>query len=221
MHVVNVATSIYVAGVHPLAVMLADAAAGRFPPADGAFELLKPERTGRCAIVEFTGHAVVLAEVSRDALISLGAEGFGGASHPDVKRLIAGPEGQIGSHDAVLVARGHGPGRSSELERRNDLEDHPRVVRSRHHRLDVEVFADDTGLVTFGRGLVGRLELSVELFDVTAGNQAGRRLLKRALQLISPDQFVWAQVAPGNAASLRVFLACGFTPIGAETLIDV
>jgi hypothetical protein len=27
-------------------------------------------------------------------------------------------------------------------------------------------------------------------------------------------------VSPGNAASLRAFLRCGFTPIGAEVLIE-
>jgi hypothetical protein len=30
---------------------------------------------------------------------------------------------------------------------------------------------------------------------------------------------VWAQVSPGNAQSLRAFLACGFVPIGSEVLI--
>ena len=27
---------------------------------------------------------------------------------------------------------------------------------------------------------------------------------------------MWAQVAPGNAASLRAFLAAGFVPVGSE-----
>jgi RimJ/RimL family protein N-acetyltransferase len=31
---------------------------------------------------------------------------------------------------------------------------------------------------------------------------------------------VFAQVATGNAASLRAFLACGFVPIGSEVLIE-
>jgi RimJ/RimL family protein N-acetyltransferase len=32
------------------------------------------------------------------------------------------------------------------------------------------------------------------------------------------DELVFAQVAPGNAASVRTFLACGFVPIGSEVL---
>ncbi|NUR85978.1 MAG: GNAT family N-acetyltransferase, partial [Nonomuraea sp.] len=30
---------------------------------------------------------------------------------------------------------------------------------------------------------------------------------------------LWAQVAPGNAASVRAFLAAGYVPIGAEALL--
>ena len=58
------------------------------------------------------------------ALDAAGADGFGGASHPDVLQRIAGPGGEIGALDAVLVGRGEtGP----VLPRRHDLDDHPRV----------------------------------------------------------------------------------------------
>jgi hypothetical protein len=61
--------------------------------------------------------------------------------------------------------------------------------------------------------------MSVELLDMT--RFAGRGLIADGLQAIEPDQWVFAQVAPGNAASLRAFLACGFRPIGSEVLIEV
>jgi L-amino acid N-acyltransferase YncA len=73
-------------------------------------------------------------------------------------------------------------------------------------------------LVTIGRGLVDRLEVSVEVFD-GATRGAGRRLIAEALGLVPAGEIVFAQVAPGNAASLRAFLSCGFVPIGAETLL--
>jgi RimJ/RimL family protein N-acetyltransferase len=80
------------------------------------------------------------------------------------------------------------------------------------------VYGDETGLVTIGRGVVDRLEVSVEVF--TAGIAgAGRRLIAEALGLVPAGEIVFAQVAPGNAASLRAFLSCGFAPIGAETLL--
>jgi hypothetical protein len=210
-----------VAIVHPLRVLLDDAAAGGFPPVDGLVEMYAPMHPGHAAVVEFTGHAVILTEHDLDDLLALGADGFGGASHPDVKRQLAGSHGSIGTHDAMLVAPGRGGDRTtSPLSVRTDMEDHPRVVRARAHRRDVTIYGDESGLVTLGRGLVDRLEMSVELFaDQTHGQGAGRRLVAAGLDLVPAGEHVWAQVAPGNAASLRAFLACGFVPVGAETLI--
>ena len=106
------------------------------------------------------------------------------------------------------------------LDRRYDLDDHPRVQRARHHRRDVEVFGDDAGLVVVGRGLVGRWELSVERHDAGQGGGHGRRLIGAGLARIPAGERCWAQVAPGNAASLRAFLACGFVPVGSEVIIE-
>jgi len=169
------------------------------------------------AVVEFTGHSFVLTDRDPEEVLRRGADGFGGASQPDLLRWLAGPRGWIGTHDSVLVARGTGGG---DLPERTDLEGHPRVVRSRAHRRGVRVFGDDTGLVTLGDGLVGRLELSVELLDPSAAHRGrGRALIAEGLALVAPGELVWAQVAPGNAASLRAFLRAGFQPIGAETLV--
>lgn len=170
---------------------------------------------GHHGVVEFTGHSFVLTDLEPDDVRRRGANGFGGASQPEVLRWLAGPRGWIGSHDAVLVARGVG---GSRLPERHDVDEHPRVVRSRAHRRDVRVHGDDTGLVTVGRGLVDRLEVSVEVVGEPARG-AGRRLIRESLGLIPPGEVVFAQVAPGNAASLRAFLSCGFTPIGAERLL--
>ena len=52
-----------------------------------------------------------------------------------------------------------------------------------------------------------------------AGHRHGRALLHDALGLVAAGEPVLAAVAPGNAASLRAFLACGFVPIGSEVLI--
>ena len=82
------------------------------------------------------------------------------------------------------------------------------------------MFGDERGLVTLGHGLVGRLEISVELTSAAHGEGAGRELIAAGRAMIPDEDLVWAQVAPGNAASLRAFLACGFVPIGAETLIE-
>jgi hypothetical protein len=207
--------------VHPLRVLLDDAIGGRFPQVDGLVDVHPPMHPGHCAVVEFTGHAVILTDHDADELIALGADGFGGASHPDVKQRLAGSHGVIGTQDVMLVAPARGgQGGEARLSARTDLDDHPRVIRAREHRRDVCVYGDDSGLVTIGRGLVDRWETSIELFTEQApGRGAGRRLIAAALDLVPAGDFVWAQVAPGNAASLRAFLACGFIPVGAETLI--
>ncbi len=202
---------------HPLMTILDDAAEGRFPPVDGGFEVLPPDESGFRAVVAFTGHAYVLADVDRAELVGLGADGYGGASRPGVLLRLAGPDGRVGSVDVVLVSEGR-PGPT--LPRRTDLADHPRVRRAAAHRTDVDVYADEVGLVVVGTGLAGRRELSVELLDpAAAGRGHGRRLIRAGLAQLEPGARCWAQVAPGNAASLRAFLACGFVPVGSEVLI--
>lgn len=206
-----------------LRTMLESAAHESFPPVDGVVEVFPPGDDGHLAIVEFTGHAVVLGNIAPTELTAMGADGFGGVSRPEIKLALAGAGGWVGTHDAVLVAAGRGDGRDGPLDERLDLEEHPRVVRSRAHRTNVVVLGGDHGLVTLGHGLVGRTEISVELFEPTHPTSSrrsnGRALIESGLRHVARDEFAWAQVAPGNAASLRAFLAAGFVPIGAETLI--
>jgi hypothetical protein len=202
---------------HPLGTILEAAAAGRFPPVDGHVEVLPPDADGTWAVVAFSGHAYVLADVDGAELIARGADGYGGASKPDVLCWLAGDR-RAGSLDVVLVAEGRDGDR---LERRDDLDDHPRVQRAAHHRRDIEVYGDDVGLLVLGYGLAGRRELSVELLDHTAACQGhGRRLIAAGLGQVPAGQLCWAQVAPGNAASLRAFLAAGFVPVCSEVLIE-
>ncbi len=208
---------------HPLANILDRAADGEFPPADGAIDILPPDDDGTIAVVSFTGHAYVLADVDPDDVVvrqSDGAGGgFGGALAPALVQWLAGPAREIGSIDVVLVARGGGSG-SSVARRCDDDVDHPRVQRARRHRRDVQVYCNDDGLAIVGRGLVGRRELSVELFapdDTEPG--AGRRLIRAGLDAIPSGEWCWAQVASGNTRSLRAFLACGFVAVCSEVLI--
>ena len=44
-------------------------------------------------------------------------------------------------------------------------------------------------------------------------------LARAARHLVPAGEPLWAQVAPANAASVRAFLAAGFTPVGAEVLL--
>jgi hypothetical protein len=200
-----------------VADLLAAAAHGRFPDADGAVEVFGPDGAGTHAVVELTGHSLLLTDRSPAEVAERGLHGFGGCTHPDALRWLAGASGEIGSLDAVLVRRA---ATGTALAERTDLDDHPRVARARAHRRDVRVYGDERGLVTLGHALVDRLELSVELIDGAERSAgAGRALITAGLAAAPPGSWVWAQVSPGNAASLRAFLACGFVPIGSEVLI--
>jgi hypothetical protein len=103
---------------------------------------------------------------------------------------------------------------------RLDAEDHPRVRHARDLRTDVRVHGDARGLVTLANGLAGRRELSIELADpANASRGRGRSLLRDALALVPAGEPVFAAVSPGNARSLRAFLAAGFTPLGSEVIL--
>jgi hypothetical protein len=201
-----------------LAAIFDAAAAGLFPPFDGVVEVVKlPTPLDLEAVVEFTAHAVVATALSRTEVLAQGFDAYGGIVSPDFLRWLAGPGGDIGCHDAVLVRRGTG---RSTLPARTDLDHHPRVVASRQWRTAVTVYGDDRGLITVGRGLADRWETSVELFEGTPGSQGtGRALIAEAVGHVPENEPVFASVAPGNAASLRAFLSCGFVPIGAEVII--
>jgi hypothetical protein len=207
---------------HPLAAILAAAAAGDFPPVDGFVEVVPPDAHGTVAVVAFTGHAFVLTGASVDDLElhlgDRGAGGFGAALMPAVLTWLAGDDRTIGSTDVVLVTAGTGGATSATAT--TDYDNHPRVLRARAHRRDVAVYGDVDGVVIVGRGLVGRTELSVEVFDPDVSRErVGRRLIAAGLTSLPAGEWCWAQVAAGNARSLRAFLACGFRPICAEVLI--
>ncbi|MFC8721256.1 hypothetical protein [Kitasatospora sp. NPDC057198] len=203
---------------HPLLEYLLAAADGRFPPVDGRVTVLPPLPGGLECSVAFTGHAVVATALDARRVAEAGADGFGGSHAPGFLLHLAGPGGWIGVTDATLTARATGgPPRLPVL---TDQDDHPRVRYARELRTGVTVHGDGRGLVTLAEGLAGRRELSIELHATHPdGRGHGRSLLRDALTLLPAGTPVFAAVSPGNARSLRAFLACGFTPVGSEVLL--
>lgn len=199
---------------HPLLPILLAAAAGVFPPVDGRAVFLPALTGGLQAVVSFTGHAVLATSLTERDFTGLTLDGFGAALRPAVLQRLAGPDGDIGVVNATLVACGTGGGR---MPVRTDLDDHPRVRHAIGLRQRVRVHGDHRGLVTLADGLAGRLEVSVEAFE--QGTGAGRALIEEALQLVPAGEPAFAAVSPGNARSLRAFLAVGFRPLGSEVQI--
>jgi len=203
---------------HPLMPVMRAAASGRFPPVDGRVEVMPPDESGTHAVVEFTGHSFVLTDRGPDDDLFAGVDAYGGATNPRFLTRLAGRRGWVGSLDLVMVRR-VGAITATRLPICDDVV-HPRVERALHHRHDVSVHGDERGIVTLGIGLAGRREMSIELTGASHGGGVGRELVEGALAHLDSDDFVFAQVAPGNAASVRMFLACRFVPIGSEVLIE-
>ncbi len=184
-----------------------------------------PSPPGRAdAVVAFTSHAVVAADVGEAAVRRRLPKDE--PSAPMSTAFLAWLGKQLktepGDIDVVLVAH---PGWASPKALRlspfeGDAADHERVARAHRYRADVRVFtdADQRGLVVIGRGLAERLEVSIEVFPEHRGHGVGADLARAALTLVDTGEPLYAQVAPGNVASLRAFLAAGYRPIGAEVL---
>ena len=202
---------------HPLAGILAEAARGRPPPADGTVVVTGPPPGRASAVVAFTAHHVIAAAVGDGAARARLPEGDLGA--PMGAEFLMWLGGRIGATpgtlDVVLAATGTGDGAALPPI---DAAPHPRVGRAVRYRDDVAVFGSDDGIVVLGRGLAGRREVAVDGAPEHRGRGAGRRLAAAARALTPAGEPLFAQVAPGNAASVRAFLAAGYRPIGAEVL---
>jgi RimJ/RimL family protein N-acetyltransferase len=94
------------------------------------------------------------------------------------------------------------------------------VARALRYRDGLQVWTAQggAGVLVLGRGLAGRREVAFEVDPARRNRGLGRRLVAAARHLTPPGEPLFAQVAPGNAASLRVVEAAGFRPIGAEVL---
>jgi GNAT superfamily N-acetyltransferase len=199
--------------------LLHGAATGAPPAADGVVEVWPPAGAVD-AVLAFTAHHVVAAGVE-PALVA-GRLPEGDLTAPMSAGFLGWLGEQLGSLpgslDVVLAARGLGGEPPLELRAGVDPDRHPRAARALRYRGDLEVWTAPDGAGVLGRGLAGRREVSFEVEPVRRNRGLGRLLVAAARHLTPPGEPLFAQVAPGNAASLRVVEAAGFRPIGAEVL---
>ena len=205
-----------------LAAILRDAAKGTFPPADGGVTVL-PQPTARDAGVwGFTAHAVVFADVDPGWVSSHLPAGDLGAplGPPFLQALSAATDRRPGSIDMLCFAEPLSGPPDIDLTPALDTT-HPRIARAHSYRDDVQAWrtADGSGVVLLGRGVAGRRETAIEVDENRRSRGLGRALAAAARHLAEPGEPLWAQVSPANAASVRAFLAAGFTPVGAEILL--
>jgi GNAT superfamily N-acetyltransferase len=204
--------------------ILEDAAAGRFPPADGATWIVRSPEGPVHAVLAFTAHHVVAADVDPgevaahlepdDIAAPMGAPFLAWLG----RRLGAIP----GTLDVVLAARAGAGAPPFPDEIRETVVDgrRDRAGRALLYRSEVRAWetADGNGLLVVGRGLDGRWEASFQVAPEARGRGLGRTLAAVSMLAVPRGERVFMQVAPGNVASLRAVLAAGFRPIGAEVL---
>jgi len=206
---------------HLLAVLLDAAARGAFPPADGTLAVVPAPTPYRAAVVAFTAYSVVGVSLPADEVrAQLPDQDFGASMTAAFLTWLGQRLGTTpGMLDVVLVHLG-ATGSGVQLIPLTQEHDHPRVARAQQYRHDVQVYSDreELGVVTLGRGLVGRWEISLELGPAARNRGLGRSMITSARALVPSDEPVFAQVSPGNAQSLRAFLGAGFRPLCSEVL---
>ncbi|MFJ8362940.1 GNAT family N-acetyltransferase [Streptomyces sp. NPDC093984] len=197
------------------------AARGVFPPPDGRTTVVPQPSPRDAGVVAFTAHSVVFTDEDprwvRETLRRADCDPLAATMNA---RFLAALMERTGrgaeTIDALLVAAPL-PGEPSLALEEIKEPDHPRVVYARRRRDDVRAWAADGGVLVLGRGVAGRLEVSVEVEEGVRQRGLGRRLVGAARQLAAEP--VWAQIAPGNARSVRAFQAAGYLPVGAEALL--
>ncbi len=200
--------------------LLEDVAAGTFPDADGVVEFVDQPSPRDCGVIALTAHSVVFADVDRGWMRALlPADDLSAPLNPPFLRALEERTGRRVNNIDMLMVAGPLPGPPPvALTEISDV-GHPRVRRALRHRDEVRVWQADGGIVLLGRGVAGRWETAVEVDSGHRGRGLGRRLARAGRHLAGADHTLWAQIAPGNAASVRAFLSAGFLPVGAEALL--
>lgn len=208
-------------GPHPLLDLFLAAAGGRFPPVDGGVTVVEPLPGGLECSVAFTGHAVVATALPADEVRAAGPDGYGASLAPDFLRLLAGPHGTVGVTDATLTAPGAAwatpprpPGRPRRPPTRAVRPPDPQERHGARGRA-----GPDHPRRRARHGWRSASNSTTRTPPPCGGPRRGRGLLADALTLVPRGRPVFAAVAPGNARSLRAFLAAGFVPVGSEVII--
>ncbi|GLY01448.1 GNAT family N-acetyltransferase [Actinoplanes sp. NBRC 101535] len=187
---------------------------------DPWLELVPSPSSDRAAVLAFPGHVVIAADIERPwAEKWITGDDFAAPTGP---AFLGALERRLrlsaGTLDVMLLGTPL-PGDPPVALRRIENSRHPRVLRAHHYRTDVRAWTTDHGLLIIGRGLGGRWEVAFEVDETVRGRGHGRILATAARHLVPAGRPIWAQCAPGNAASLRAILAAGFQPVGSEVLL--
>ncbi|MCF3137569.1 GNAT family N-acetyltransferase [Streptomyces olivochromogenes] len=207
--------------VQSLRNILDAAARGVFPPPDGKATVVPQHSPRDAGVIAFTAHSVVFTDEDprwvRQTLRSLRCDALAATMNARFLAAFMDRTGRTTDTIDALLVGAPLPGEPPlALEEITDP-GHSRVACARRRRDGVRAWAAEGGVLALGRGVAGRLEVSVEVDEDVRQQGLGRRLVTAARHLA--DEPLWAQIAPGNARSLRAFQAAGYVPVGAEALL--
>ncbi|MFE3184953.1 GNAT family N-acetyltransferase [Streptomyces violascens] len=202
--------------------ILAAAATGRFPPADGGTTVVAQPGPRDAGVLAFTAHSVIFLDEDEDwlraTLAATDADPLGASMNPGFLAALMARTGRSMNCVDLLTCAPALPGEPPLALTEIEDPEHPRVERALKYRDDVRVWAADGGVLILGRGVAGRWEAAVEVDESARGLGLGIQLALAARHLM-PEPVLWAQQSPGNARSVRTFQAAGFRPVGSEALL--
>lgn len=211
-----------VTGDAAIGELMAEVAAGRMPPADARVEVVPAPSTTHAAVLAFTAHHLIAAEVPEQWVHDQVQDDP--LTAPTSPRFLLELGRRIGHPARTLDIVFAAPALTADGAPLAIAEVAPdaqgRVERALRYRRDVRAWEtpDGTGLLVLGHGLGGRWEASYEVAPAHRGRGLGRQLATAARALVPPADTVFLQASPGNAASVRAALAAGYTVVGAEVL---
>jgi len=198
------------------------AARGAFPPPDGATTVVRQHSHRDAGVIAFTAHSVVFTDEDpgwvRETLRRTDCDALAAAMNPRFLTAFMDRTGRSTDTVDLLMVGSALPAAPELAPAEIDDPDHPRAVRARGYRDGVRVWTVDGGVLVLGHGVAGRLEAAVEV-DEGARHRGLGRALALAARRLSGGEPVWAQLAAGNARSVRAFQAAGYRPVGAEALL--
>ncbi|MFF7973723.1 GNAT family N-acetyltransferase [Streptomyces sp. NPDC007905] len=197
------------------------AARGAFPPADGRTTVVPQHCHRDAGVISFTAHSVVFTDEDPrwvyEALDAVDCDPLAATMNPAFLAAFMARTGRRAETvDAMLVGSPL-PGEPPLALREIEDPGHPRIRYALGRRDEVRAWTADGAVLVMGRGIGGRLEVSVEVDEGVRHRGLGRALVTAARHL-APEP-LWAQVSPGNARSVRAFQAAGYQAVGAEALL--
>jgi len=205
-----------------LADAVARVEAGDWIPTDPWYVTAPQPGPRAAAVVAFPGVSIIAADVDAAWIAAqLPEEDLSAPLNPPFLRALEERLARRVNNIDLVTMSARLPGPPPLTLREVSDSEHPRVRRAHRYRDEVRVWetASGRGVLILGRGLAGRWEVAVEVDPQARDRGLGRTLALAARHLVPEERPVWAQIAPGNAASVRAFLAAGYEPVGAEALL--